>query len=336
MSFTPGSVIEFTVDCKSNYSSGMKWGEMMEQVFLPAFTNNLSANCRYTTTTTGSYPAIVIPWIDDQPTTDSSTALCFTCGGGAANTNMSTSNTELKFCSLGYGNGTSPLLRTNYDAKCLRNGQQYNGSRAGNWTNGVYRFKFVIQTSGDMSIGYTYYSNTTDTVDISPRFFVSKIKKKTDDSYCNCVWMSNHLNTPHSTSGTGQGVSQLYIEDNNHINGMFMFPAITAEFFGNNIGGYSRSNVGIVTAVDTGDYRHDSWYVYSMIHSSMVGEWNTNLSLITDNTYKINPWYPNAFTINNQSYDALILGNEYQTSYTNFFDCNLCRKHIETPQEGGE
>lgn len=83
----------------------------------------------------------------------------------------------------------------------------------------------------------------------------------------------------------------------------------------------NRSGLGQVFPLQMQDYKHDYLYIYSAnSNPSMKGSWFAGYDLLRQDTYQNNIWYENAFTIDNQAFDAMICSDG---SYL-----GICKKHI--------
>lgn len=162
---------------------------------------------------------------------------------------------------------------------------------------GALRF---LEYEGGYAVGWNSYSNRNA---IACPALVTQAKDNSGNMY-NCVLTSG-------SSGFSHHI-QPYI----NVGGNMVDRRYGGVYPSSNLDG-----VGVLTPVDTGDYKIEGLYTYDFYYRSLKGVWETDRSLLNDEAYRTNMWYENAFTIDGQTFDAWL-----------FFDqgsgVGLCRKHV--------
>lgn len=162
---------------------------------------------------------------------------------------------------------------------------------------GAFRF---LEYEGGYAVGWSNYSSRNA---IPCRALVTQAKDNHGNLY-NCVLSSGGSGTSHR------------IQPRIDVGGNIVDRGYSGIYPASNLDG-----VGVLTPVDTGDYKIDGLYTYDFYYRSLKGVWETDQSLLNDETYTYNMWYKNAFTIDEQSFDAWVLFN-------NGAGVGLCRKHV--------
>lgn len=162
---------------------------------------------------------------------------------------------------------------------------------------GALRF---LEYEGGYAVGWNSYSGRFR---ISCPALITQAKDNSGNLY-NCVLTTGgsgntHQVTPHINVG-GNIVDRRYSG---------IYPASNTD------------GIGVLTPVDTGDYKIEGLYTYDFNYRSLKGVWETDQTLLDDEEYTTNMWYKNAFTIDNQSFDAWLFSNHGS-------GVGLCRKHI--------
>ncbi len=236
----------------------------------------------------GNYPCVGIP-LQGESTT--SGKLHIRCSGSATTTvSTSTIGLEVYFGTQKIDPYLYAVTSSNYSGG--KNSSQ-NPKSAG-WV-----FSYVSITDG-YCFGIKSQSSVS-TLNCSSPIFVTRFKK--GDSYVDGIFTNTASeNTPFI----------VVINDDGNIRAdtVYIQRSVTA-----------RQGLGQVFPLQMQDYKHDYLYFYSgQSNPSMKGSWFAGYELLRQDTYQNNIWYENAFTIDEQAFDAMVCSDG---SYL-----GVCKKHI--------
>lgn len=289
-------IIELDTPTYVTEHSGCTYGDIFENCILPAF-KQWNNKCEYTTFNT--YPAIKLPWVDDSV---GETVFPMFWISIAATTVASSGNRTFYF-GVGGQYGVNNI-------NCYKS-QGQAGAGQSNWN--IFTTKGTVRVQDESGAYHLGFFPAPDCQTNAP-WHVTKLKKS-DGTYENCMISAGGGNSSISSVGNSHSYNIQRESDGGSL--LKVYPNTTTVL---------RSNVGQVVPIDLGDAKHEEWFTYFMGNTTMKGTWDNTIDILVDPTYSGKLWYPNAFTIGGQSFDAFILGCTFSASN---YGVNICRKHKE-------
>ena len=233
----------------------------------------------------GSNPCVGIPLYSE---TVASGKLYIRCSGSATTT-VSTSSIYLDVCI-----GAQRVRAWTYTVTSsdYSGGNYSQNPKSAGW-NVMYK---------PITDGYTLGIKDGSSANIngSTPIFVTKFKK--GESYVDGIF---------SNYASDEAPFVVAINDNG---------AIRADLVAIQHSSTNRNGLGQVFPLQMQDYKHDYLYFYSAnTNPSMKGSWFAGYELLRQDAYQNNIWYENAFTIDNQAFDAMVCSDGAYLG--------VCKKH---------
>lgn len=235
----------------------------------------------------GSNPCIGIPMYSE---TVASGKLYIRCSGNATTT-VSTSSIYLDVYI-----GTQNLKPYTYTVTS----SNYSGGTNTSQNPKSSGWSIIKQSITDgYTIGIKSQSGSAN-INGSTPIFVTKFKK--GEAYVDGIFTNN-------ASESTPFIVAINDDGNIRVDQMYIQRSYTA-----------RQGLGQVFPLQMQDYKHDYLYFYSAdTNPSMKGSWFAGYELLRQDAYQNNIWYENAFTIDNQGFDAMVCSDG---SYL-----GICKKH---------
>ena len=284
-------------------TSTVTCGDIFENCVLPAMKSSLSDNCYYfekIINANTSYPCIAIPKKDG------------TCGEDLylylsqnASSPIGTSYVRLTIHSDGSGTGYSA-----YQYSMTTTG--YTSGATMNETRHIYELGIVIRYIVENEfVAYgllTTNSSAFEIMHVTANLFVTEVKDSNDNVVPYVMYMdSDRFIGNLLIGGTPVGRTMNIQSPTTEVTGC-----------------------SLINKIEMGDYSSDELFVVSSRYISTRGVWSIESSgykqLLPQIQYQDTLWYENAFTIDNQSFDAWIGSN----SVNNY--AILLRKHVPDTQ----
>jgi hypothetical protein len=298
MSFSNGNYY-FTADTRTYYlaHSGCTYADLFQNVVLPAF-QEWDSNCEYVLN--GSYPAIKLPWHDG--TVGDTVFPMFWITSNATQA-VGTGTASFKFGL--YGNQTD--LQGNLTYYRRISGGSSSGTASWNLSNAKMLFRVFAE---DGAYHFGLYPTSYEDAKINTPYHITELITPSGD-FENCaISGGNKVGSSSLTTALNYR-----LQSESDVKTYTIYPNAVA---------VGRENVGQVVPIDIGNLRHQGWYVYTQQNTSMKGAWDNDLDLLVSSNYIDKVWYENAFTIDGQSFDVMILGT---TTSSGDYGISLCRKH---------
>lgn len=283
-------------------NTGATWEDLVKDCVLPKFKTELSNLCRYVDIAYSSsvtYPAIAIPWLDG--TVDGGLLIYF----GKNKTLAVGANQDYPHLAIGANIKELKIYTVAQDI----NSDNYSGTIISNYKPSEYNFVFrTIFYEDFMQIGVKEISPSAERKISCPYIITSFDKGGTS------------VNGGFVTNSQGEARLTLYTYENGQgIDRPFILQQA----------GVSTNAVALACKIDDGLIKNDYFYLVSGYYMSCRGAWcdNTTRHLLVQEDYEKNLFYKNAFTINGQSLDALILTSPSIKDNTPY--PIVCRKHID-------
>lgn len=283
-------------------NTGATWEDLVKNCVLPKFKTELSNLCRYVDIAHSSsvtYPAIAIPWFDG--TVDGGLLIYF----GKNKTLAVGTSQDYPHLAIGANIKELKIYTVAQDI----NSDNYSGTIIANYKPSEYNFVFrTIFYEDFMQIGIKEISPSAKSKISCPYIITSFDKGGTS---VNGGFVTNSQAVARLTLYTyenGQGIDRPFILQQ---------------------AGVSTNAVALACKIDDGLIKNDYFYLVSGYYMSCLGAWcdNTTRRLLVQEDYEKNLFYKNAFTINGQSLDALILTSPSINDNTPY--PIVCRKHID-------
>lgn len=276
-------------------------GDIFENCVLPALQQELSEDCFYFEKIINSstkYPCIAIPKKDG------------TCGEDLylylvqnVSSAIGTSYIRLAIYSDGSGTGYGA-----YQYNVLSGGGA--GGATMNETRHLYELglaiRYIVENEfvayGLLSTSSSNFANMHMTANL----FVTEVKNINDNVVPYVMFMddSNRVNGKLLIGGTPSNRTMNIQSPNTEVNGC-----------------------ALINKLEMGDYSNDNLYVVSSYYVATRGMWSIESSgykgLLQQSEYQDTLWYENAFTVDEQSFDAWI-GSNSSSNYA-----ILLRKHVD-------
>lgn len=303
-----------TIDVKTflTENPSATYQELMRDCICAGLKADFNEDCEYTEVPYSNvyYPAIRIPWHDGSTTNMPILVL-----RNDATAAITSSSKSIAF-------HTSELGNTQYDinVECGSYGAGSGGSLQISTSTGKL-FVGAVRENDMMHIGFWPASASANPNSVYMHTIMTKMKDRRTDTYKHAL-IASYLS---DVRDVYYDYVKIMIEGETEWTKWY--PSTISNTDPSSLNTQRRSGIALISPVDIGTHYHETLYVYPRTCSTLYGTWDTNTSFYA--TTPEQPWYENAFVVDDVSWDV----KRHSSNNTGGYSFSFCKKHIDTNEE---